>query len=208
MHSSGAVYNIHGSVPIRKIEDFQGKKIALIGRYFGRWMEAIGAVPVVAPAQERYTMLQTGINELDLSPVDLAMSYKHHEQTKYYIKVNALLGNFGDLWMNKRTFDSFPPETQQMLRDVAKEVEMKIATEVLPEWTAMCEKAFADQGLEFIDFPEEDRVKWAAVVPDLPAEWAEEVTAQGYPDYEIVKRWQEITEELGYEWPRKWGEKK
>jgi hypothetical protein len=46
------------------------------------------------------------------------------------------------------------------------------------------------------------------MVADIPAEWAEEVKGQGYPGYEIVARFQELCEQYGYKWPRKWGVEK
>ena len=43
---------------------------------------------------------------------------------------------------------------------------------------------------------------------DIPAEWADEVAKMGLPGWEIVKRFQEITAQKGYKWPRQWGVKK
>ena len=63
-------------------------------------------------------------------------------------------------------------------------------------------------GLTMIKFPDEDKKKWAALIPDTPAIWAAEAEAAGIPGWEIAKRWQEITTEMGYEWPRKWAVKK
>jgi hypothetical protein len=49
------VYQILSKPPINKLEDLAGKKVTLIGRYFSRWFEPLGTIPVVAPGQERYT---------------------------------------------------------------------------------------------------------------------------------------------------------
>ena len=70
------------------------------------------------------------------------------------------------------------------------------------------EKVFKANGVETYRLPEAERGKWANMVPDTPALWAEEVSRQGYPGWEIVNRYQEITTQLGYKWPRKWGVKK
>jgi len=42
-------YDICSKTPIQKLDDFKGKRIGLIGRYFSRWVQPTGAVPVVAP---------------------------------------------------------------------------------------------------------------------------------------------------------------
>ena len=67
---------------------------------------------------------------------------------------------------------------------------------------------FKKSGVVFYDLPEAERDKWAQMIPDIPAEWAVEVEAQGYPGWKIVDRWQELTTKYGYKWPRKWGVKK
>ena len=53
-----------------------------------------------------------------------------------------------------------------------------------------------------------DRKAWAEKCEDVPAEWAAEVTALGYPGWDLVRRFQEISGELGHKWVRKWGVKK
>ena len=58
MNFSGAVYNIMSKEQVETLAGFKGKKIALIGRYFGRWVQPAGAIPVVAAGHDRYTMLQ------------------------------------------------------------------------------------------------------------------------------------------------------
>lgn len=206
--SPGTVYQFLAKTPAEHVQDFKGRKVGCIGRYFGRWMEPIGMVPVVSPAQERYTMLQTGVIDVDLHPVDLHASFKLIEQAKYLVRIDALQANFGDLWISKKTLDTFPPDVQKMLLDAGRDVEWKVATELLPQWTERVMKEFDAAGVKQVTLPEDERAAWAARIPDIPAEWAKEVSDQGYPGWDIVRRWQEITTELGYKWPRQWGVKK
>jgi TRAP-type C4-dicarboxylate transport system substrate-binding protein len=208
MVAPGAMYQILSKPPINKLEDLSGKKVTLIGRYFGRWFEPLGAVPVVAPGQERYTMLQTGVVEMDLMAIDLQYAFKLSEQAKHFVGVDALLGTFGDLWINKKALERFPPEVQKMMLDVGKEVELKAAETIVAEWSEKIMKTWKDQGVSFYYLTDEERARWAGMVADIPAEWAEEVKGQGYPGYEIVARFQELCEQYGYKWPRKWGVQK
>ncbi len=70
-------------------------------------------------------------------------------------------------------------------------------------------KVYQEQFCPFhIPFPEEDFEKWMSMVPDVPAVAAEELSAMGLPGWEWAKRWQEVTTELGYTWPREWAVKK
>lgn len=207
MNNAATVYNIMSKTPIRSLEDFKGKKIALIGRYFGRWFQPVGAVPVVAAAHDRYTMLQTGVTDMDYLPADLFSAFKVHEQAKYYLQFDSFTGNFFDLWMNKDSFAKLPKEVQKIMLETAEEVSLKNAKEFVPEWTKRAEDIFRKAKIEFVPFPTALKDEWAQKVSDIPAEWADEVTKQGYPGWEIVKRWQELTAQLGHKWPRKWGVK-
>jgi len=160
---------------------------------------------VVRPGHERYDMLRAGVVDVDLLPFDLLYSFKIHEVTKYYVQVELITCCGGCILINKGKFNSLSPETRKILMEAGKEAQLIGATVILPKWHKKCETEWKAAGLKFIKFPKEEKKKWAQSVKDTAAEWAKEMDAKGLPGSEIVKRWQEITEELGYEWPKKWG---
>jgi TRAP-type C4-dicarboxylate transport system substrate-binding protein len=200
------VYNFMSKEPLRTVKDFEGKKVSLIGRFFGKWLPP-GATAVVRPGQERYDLLRSGVVDADLLPFDLLYAFKIHEVTKYYDQVDLITCNGAVIVMNKDAFNSLSPENQKIALEAGKETEMRAAREIIPKWHEKCYKAWKAAGLDFIVFPKEEKVKWANSVPDTAEEWALEMDAKGLPGTAVVKRWQEITAKLGYEWPRKWGPK-
>jgi len=199
------VYNFMSKVPINSLDDFKGKKISLIGRYFGKWLPP-GSTAVVRPGQERYDLLRTGVVDIDLLPFDLLYAFKIHEVTKFYIRANLMTACGAVLVMNKDAFNALTPEQRKLFLDAGKEVELWAARELLPKWHARCDAEWKKAGLTYVDISPEDKKKWADSIPDTALEWAKEVDAKGLPGSAIVKRWQEITSLLGYQWPRKWGE--
>lgn len=205
MNPSGTAYQILSKQPVDSLADFDGKKIALIGRYFGKWVGAAGSTPVVAPAADRYTMLQTGVVDMDLLPIDLFKAYKVYEQAPNFVEVDALLANYFDLWMNKEKFESLSPELQKIFMDAGEKIELQVAQEVVPEWTKRIKEEFGQKGVKFQKLSAEDRGKWASMVHDTAADWAKEVEEKGYPGSEIIEMYQEATTKYGYTWPRKWG---
>lgn len=206
-NAPGGGYGFMSKKPLKTLDDFKGEKVSLIGRYFGRWMPP-GAVPVVRPVADRYDLLRGGVVNTDLLPFDLFYAFKIHEVTKYYIKVHLTTALYGPVLMNLETFKGFPKEVQKIFLEAGQDVEIRVATEVIPRWWAKCEKEWKAKGIQFISLSDEDIKKWASTLEDIPAEWAKEVEGKGYPGFKIVERWQEITSELGFKWPRKWGVKK
>jgi TRAP-type transport system periplasmic protein len=203
----GGIYDFMSKKPLKSIADFKGEKVSLVGRYFGRWLPP-GATAVVRPAGERYDLLRGGVVSTDLLPFDLFYSFKIPEVTKYYINAKLTTACWGPVLMNLETFNSSPPELQKIFTDAGVAVELKVATEIIPRWWKKCETEWKAKGIEFITIPDEEVQKWAATLEDIPAEWAKEVDGKGIEGSKIVSRWQEITSEMGFKWPRKWGVKK
>ena len=201
-------YNFLSKTAIVKLDDFKGKKVSLVGRYFGRWVKAGGAIPVVAPMHDRYTMLQTGVVDMDMLPTDVFNTFKIQEVAPFFIEIDALVAIPFDLIMNLKKFDQLSPDIQKILLETGMEVERVMATEMVPGATKKVLAEWKKQGVTLIKFPAQERAKWAQLMPDIPAEWASEVSKLGLPGWEIIQRYQEICEELGYTWPRKWGIKK
>lgn len=208
MNTSACAYQLLSKEPIKNLKAFKGKKISVIGRYFGRWVDACGAIPVVAPAADRYTMLQTGVVDVDLLPLDLFASYKIQEQAPILTIVNLLTANWPDLLMNAKSFNKLPKNVQTIFIETGKEIELRMGERDISKWTDKVLEEFKKQNVTKYEFPKSERDKWASMVEDIPAEWAKEVTKQGYPGWEIVDRYQELTTQMGYKWPRKWGLKK
>lgn len=204
----GTTFVFLSKKPLKRLGDFEGLKCAVIGRYFGRWIGAIGAVPVAAPGQERYTMLQTGVVDASFNPVDLAYCFKDVEQAPYCLDPGLLVTNWISCWINLDTLKKFPPKIQALLLDLGRVAEVKQSTEVNLEWQKMVfEEWKKRKDFHYSKLPEEDKKEWASTCSDIPAEWAAEVTSMGYPGWEIVERYQEITAELGHEWIQRWGVK-
>lgn len=199
-------YTFASKEPIRSLADFAGKKVAVIGKWPGKWLTPIGAVPVVAPGQERYTMAQMGVADVDLLPMDHQWGYKILEVLPYFLESTGLAHPPTiTIFMNLDKFNKLPPEVQKILLDAGKELEVLSSTVEGPKWIQ--ERIFSDYkaaGYHMSKLPDAERIKWAESVPDLGAEWATAITKKGYPGWEIMQRYQEITTQLGYEWPRNW----
>lgn len=201
-------YDIASKAPFSSLAEMNGKKIGLIGQYFGRWARPAGLVPVVAPMHERYNLLQSGVTEMDFHPITHMNAFKVQELARYLIRVQAMVGAPWDLMFNLQKFNSLPADVQKILIETGKEAEIAMTDELAPMWREKIMTAWKAQGVTFLDFPDSERAKWASMVEDIPAEWATEMEKKGLPGWEIMRRFQEITAQMGYKWARQWAVKK
>lgn len=200
-------YDMCSKTPIQSLEDMEGKKIGLIGKYFGRWAKVAGLVPVVAPMHERYNLLQSGVTEIDFHPITHMNAFKVQELAPNYIKIDAMVGAPWDLMFNLEKFNSLPEDVQEIMIETGKEAEIYLTDVLADQWREKILNEWEKQGVEFYELPADERAEWASRVDDIPAEWAAEMAAMGLPGWEIMHRFQDITEEMGYEWPRRWAVK-
>jgi TRAP-type C4-dicarboxylate transport system substrate-binding protein len=202
-------YYFSAKVPLRSIDDFKGKKVALVGRYFGRWLPP-GATAVVRPAHERYDLLKTGVVQADLSTFDNLYAFKTYEVANQIVRNLPLMTGVGmPVLFNLDAFKKLSPELQKILLEAGQDTEKDAINEIVPRWRQKAFKDWEAAGAKFIDdFPQKDRLKWIEGLEDIPAEWATEMEGKGLPGFKLVQRWQEVTTGLGYQWPRRWGIKK
>jgi TRAP-type C4-dicarboxylate transport system substrate-binding protein len=201
--TAGCPYNFQSKFKIEKLEDFRGHKCMLIGRYFGKWLKPVGLVPVVVVAHDRYTMAETGVADVDLLSDDISHSFSLNEVLPFCLTTDSTLV-YNEMIMNLNTFNKLSPKAQQIFLQAGKDLE-KMAVSELKRWSEMCRSAWKQEGTEFTQLPKEDWVRWIKMAPDIPAEWASDVSKLGYPGFKILHRYQEITKAMGYDWVRQWG---
>jgi TRAP-type C4-dicarboxylate transport system substrate-binding protein len=201
-------YQIASKKPFKSLAEVQSKKIGLIGKYFGRWGQAAGLVPVVAPMHERYNLLQSGVTEMDFHPITHMNAFKVQELAKNLVEVDAMVGNPWDLMMNLTKFKSLSADVQKIMLDAGREAEIAMVDELALAAERNITEAWKKQGVTFSKLPEAERAAWAAKIEDIPAEWAAEMAAKGLPGWEMMTRFQEIAAKNGYKWPRQWAVKK
>ncbi len=186
------IYTFTSKEPLRSIEDFKGKKVGLVGKYFSKWLPP-GAVAVVRPGVDRYDMLNTGVISVNLDPIENQFLFKINEVTKYYMRGAQVL-TLADIpiAMNINTFKKLPPAWQKIILDAGRDVEVMAYKEILPGWEKKIVDTWEKQGMKFIDFPASEQKKWMDSLEDIPALWAAEMESLGLPGFQTVKRWQEI----------------
>ncbi len=109
----------------------------------------------------------------------------------------------GGIAINLDIWQSLPPEVREVFLEVAADF-----TELLAERTEAQRMWALDEmvkdGLNFSTFSEEERQRWANMIPNTAATWAEVHEGRGLPAGEIVRAYVDRLRAAGYELPRDW----
>ncbi len=181
-------YTFMGTKPIRSLNDLKGQRIRIGGKV-AELFKKFGASPVMMPAPEVYESLSRGILDQSYFAPASHYGYKIHEVSKYFTyNVGAGCGMLWAFVANKDSWNALPEDIKEIHRKLAKELMLErlpeemdkyIKEKIYPEW----EKA----GIEFIEFPAEDRAKLREAAKPMWEEWAKETEAKGLPGKDLLE---------------------
>ncbi|RZI90938.1 MAG: TRAP transporter substrate-binding protein, partial [Microbacterium sp.] len=104
------------------LSDLAGLKLRVPNQqtYISTW-QALGAAPTPMALNEVFSALEQGAIEGQENPIDVVRFSSFYEVAPYVAETNHLFGNFHfQLWGD--TFESYPAEVQELIRDAADEV--------------------------------------------------------------------------------------
>jgi len=180
-------YEFMGPTPIRSLADFKGQRMRVPG-LAGRLIEQFGAVALLIPAPEVYEALSKGtLDQSFFAPASQA-GYKINEVSKYYT-YNLGMG-CSMCWFlvaNKDAWEALPEDIKAIHWELVEELMLeRLPTEMLKK----VDELFAEwekEGIEFIEFPDEDKATLMAAAEDIAWEYAAEVDAKGLPGTEMLE---------------------
>lgn len=196
-------YNLTSKKPIVNLEDFKGLKIASIGAYHPKILKDAGATATAMPVGERYEALSSGIVEAEFLPWDISYAYKFHEINKHVTWVDMGSNMPVVLTVNRDFWNRLPPDLQDLMLQVGKEA-MQLNLDIIAKKRAEALAAWATAGVTRHDMPEAERAKWAALLPDYPKQWIDDMESKGLPGKRIMTTYLDIMEELGWKPVKAW----
>lgn len=196
-------YNLTSKKPIVTFEDFKGIKIASIGSYHPKILEAAGATAIAMPVAERYQALQTGVIEAEFLPWDISYTYKYQDYNKHATFVDMGSAMPVGVGVNKDLWNRLPQDLRDLMLQVADEAADRNASLIL-ERREEAIAGFKEAGVEFHEMSAEEKLKWANALDDIPGNWIKEMEEKGLPGEKVMIGYLDILEELGHVFPRKW----
>ncbi len=108
--------------PITKLEDLKGLKVRAAGIQAGGVVKALGGTPVNVPMPETFDAISKGVVDALLIPAEALKGWKHADVTKYFTRLPESFSNPNVTFINKKKWNSLPPDIQKILTDAAKEM--------------------------------------------------------------------------------------
>lgn len=172
--------------PVRKLEDLKGMKIRGHGTS-ATIIEALGGTPVAKPMPELYQLLQKGVVDGGMYPMETNKGWKMGEVIDYVtLSFPSAYTTSFFVVMNKDKWNALPDDVKKTIEEINQEWIPKTGD----AWDASDQEGYdmiKEEGVELIELSEEEGKKWAEAVQPLLSAWVEKITKAGFPGDEILK---------------------
>lgn len=197
----GGGFDCASTVPIRHVEDFEGKSIAMSGTYWPKLFEAAGMVLVSMPFPETQMALQTGM-------IDGTMCSVNHVREWYDIFTDFTITRSGSFYcyfftINTDTWDKLPEDIQGIIIEEGRKT-TSWYDEAIIELENESLEYLKGKGINVHTFTDEDVTKFAHIAPEIPLMWIKDTEARGKPGAKVMEAYIALLEKHGYQWPKQW----
>ncbi|MFN4100857.1 MAG: TRAP transporter substrate-binding protein [Pararhodobacter sp.] len=182
--------------PVRTLEDFQGLKLRVAGRFIGEAVKGLGATPVGMGLGDIYEGLSRGQVDGMLINWAITQPFRFYEVTDYHTDFPLYQTMLMTL-MSQASYDKLPDDLKAVI-DQNSGVEY--ATRMGGIWdgaTQPARQASIDAGDEIITLSDEEVARWKEAVQPAYDAWIAEMDAQGYDGAALFASLQAITAKHG-----------
>lgn len=172
--------------PVYKMEDVKGLKFRGHGTS-ALVVKALGGTPVPKPMPETYEMLQKGVVDGAVYPMEAAKGWKLGEVTRYITAAfSAAYTTSFFVVMNKDKWNALPADVQKTISQINEEWIVKHGD----AWDTSDMggiKFFLNQGGQIIGVDAKEQARWKAAVAPIVDDYIKKAEKKGLPGKEIVK---------------------
>ena len=177
---------IHTKKPVNKLDDLKGMKIRATGTV-SRIVAALGATPVAMPMPDTYDALSRGVVEGVVCPIEALEGWKLGEVVKFTTQNMSTSNSIAQfVVMNKDTWNSLPPEIQNIIDKLNEEYIPKMGA-LWDELDKSALEFITKKGNKVISLPAEEQERWVKAVRPLLDDYVNRMKAKGLPGDEALK---------------------
>ncbi|MCH2251175.1 MAG: C4-dicarboxylate TRAP transporter substrate-binding protein, partial [Cognatishimia sp.] len=196
-------YQVFSRNPINSLSDLEGSKVAGAGMNL-RYLEGIeGAAGVRGGLTDFYNMVQTGLVDHAMLWPEAAKTFKIAEVAPYMLRADLGAVNSKTITVNKDYWAKLPDEVKDVLLEVAVAYRDHVAGIAMDRAEAS-RQAYVDQGGTVVEMDPNERLAWAASMPNIAAEWAAGLDASGQPGTEMLNAYMAKLSDAGFTPVRDW----
>ncbi len=175
-HGPGVIHT--SGKPIASLADLKGLKIRGTGTS-GLIVNALGGSAVGKSMKESYTMLQKGVVDGSLHPMESNKGWKLGEVVDYAVKSSAAsyTTSFA-VFMNKEKWNKLTPAQQKTIKDINAEWSVKHG-ETWDSDDALGAEFFVSKGGKVVELSADEDAKWAAAVAPVFDTYVKKAKAKG-----------------------------
>jgi TRAP-type transport system periplasmic protein len=174
------------SKPITKLEDLKGMKMRTYGSN-AKLMGYLGGTPVAMPMTDVYDALSRGVADGLMAAYEALEGFRIGEQVKYHTEnYDTSYSATFVVAMNKKKWNSLPPDVQQVIDGMSPEYIEKFASmwdEIEKSGKQYCIK----RGNKIITLDKAEQAKWVAKAQPLFEDYTKRMKEKGLPGDEALK---------------------
>lgn len=196
---------VMSTTPFTKLEDLEGKKIAVSGIYYPKQVEAAGATPLSIMLPDRPMSLETGMIDGSALNPHLDFAFGFHDITKHELDWKTGFFIYDGAWtIGLDVFNGLPEDIQEIILEVAREG-ISYHTQEMVSSLGWIQGEMAKAGVVHRELSDEDVVKWAKAMGNMPERVIRDGEERGLPiTRQIIERYLELSQEAGHKFPVDW----
>jgi len=198
-------YQLFSREPVASLADLEGDKVAGAGMNL-RYLEGLnGAAGVRGGLTDFYNMLQTGLVDHAMLWPEAAKTFKIAEVAPYMLEADLGAVNTKTITVNKDYWEKLPEEVQDVLKEVAVLYRDHVAG-IAMDRAEESRQAYVAAGGTIVELDPAERAAWAEAMPNIAAEWAEGLDAEGRAGAEMLNAYMAKLKAAGFEPVRDWAQ--
>ncbi len=185
LHAHGPGMIFTKSKPVRKLEDMKGLKFRGHGTS-AQVVKALGGTPVPKPMPETYQMLQKGVVDGAVYPMEASKGWKLADVTRYCTAdFSAAYTTSFFVVMNKDKWNALPPEVRKIIEQINREWAVKHG-QAWDDSDMAGLHYFLNKGGQVIGLDAKESARWKKAVAPIISDYAKKLDKKGFKGDEIV----------------------
>lgn len=196
-------YQLMATFPVRTLEDVDGRRVGTAGAAL-QWLRGVGAVPVSSNMMEYYNSTRTGVYEGFIVMASTMPGMRYPEAAPYINQVGFGAMYAVSLSMNQASLERLPEDVQQVILEVGRDY----GTQADAAYMGAADRGYGAlpdfEDTEVVEFPDEERQRWAEAMPNIAQEWAAAQDEAGLPGTEVLNGYMAALRDAGVTCARDW----